>query len=444
MGDRFPSNKLFNWPHWNNSCVMQILIAAIACQPKGGSEGYVGWSCVNAISNDHEVHVITSGMCQKEIEEELATHPRRSKISFSFIGGPIRWHENRLIARAQSWMQYGRWLKEASEMARTLSEKRPFDVLHHITYATWRMGSPLAGLGKPLIFGPVGGGEKFPLSFLNMLSPLSAVFELSRSVSGWLAKKSKRVVQSISTSTLLLANNRETQELFLSVGASGSKIEIMSQSFLSAERIEQLKCTQPKRDPQEKLTIFAGGNLEGRKGVAIVLRALSILTEWKIPYEFTYGGKGPELSYLNQLAKKLRLGEINIKLGQVLTQEGYFRELRRSHIYLLPSLREGAPITMMEAMAASCVPMVGSCGGAAMLVTQDCGRLILITSPAEMAEEIAEKLRFLWKNPEVLKKLGDSARMRVNEKCSEDFYRKQINRYYQNVAVKEPVKMQEL
>ncbi len=79
-----------------------------------------------------------------------------------------------------------------------------------------------------------------------------------------------------------------------------------------------------------------------------------------------------------------------------------------------------------------------------MLVTQDCGRLILITSPAEMAEEIAEKLRFLWKNPEVLKKLGDSARMRVNEKCSEDFYRKQINRYYQNVAVKEPVKMQEL
>jgi glycosyltransferase involved in cell wall biosynthesis len=390
---------------------------------------------------DHEVHVITSGMCQKEIEAELAKHPRRSKISFTFIGEPIRWHENRLIARAQSWMQYSRWVKEASKMARTLSEERHFDILHHITYATWRMGTPLAGLGKPLIFGPVGGGEKFPLSFLNMLSPLSAVFELSRSATGWLAKRSKQVLQSISTSTLLLTNNRETQELFLSLGASGSKIEIMSQSFLSAERIEQLKCTQPKSDPQEKLIIFAGGNLEGRKGVAIVLRALSILSQWKIPYEFTYGGKGPELSYLDQLAKKLRLAKINIKLGLVLTQESYLRELRRSHIYLLPSLREGAPITMMEAMAASCVPVVGKCGGAAMLVNEDCGRLIPITNPSEMAKEIADKLRLLWKNPEALETLGEAARLRVKEKCSEDYYRKQINDHYRNIGLREQVVM---
>jgi glycosyltransferase involved in cell wall biosynthesis len=380
-------------------------------------------------------------MCQKEIEAELANHPRRSKISFTFIGEPIRWHENRLFARAQSWMQYSRWVKEASKMARTLSEERHFDILHHITYATWRMGTPLAGLGKPLIFGPVGGGEKFPLSFLNMLSPLSAVFELSRSATGWLAKRSKQVLQSISTSTLLLTNNRETQELFLSLGVSGSKIEIMSQSFLSTERMEQLKCNQPKSDPQEKLIIFAGGNLEGRKGVAIVLRALSILSQWKIPYEFTYGGKGPELSYLDQLAKKLRLAKINTKLGLVLTQESYLRELRRSHIYLLPSLREGAPVTMMEAMGASCVPVVGKCGGAAMLVDEDCGRLIPITTPVEMAEEIADKLRSLWEKPEALNTLGESARLRVKEKCSEDYYRKQINDHYRSIALKEQEEM---
>ena len=60
-----------------------------------------------------------------------------------------------------------------------------------------------------------------------------------------------------------------------------------------------------------------------------------------------------------------------------------------------------------------------------------------------MADEIADKLRFLSNNPGVLKKLGDSARLQVNEKCSEDFYRKQINRYYQNAAVKESVEMQE-
>jgi len=422
---------------------MRVLIAAIACQPKGGSEGYVGWSCVNAISMDHEVHVITSGMSQKEIEAELVTHPRRSKMSFSFVGEPVRWHENRLIARAQSWMQYARWVREASGTARKLCEERHFDILHHITYATWRMGTPLSGLGTPLIFGPVGGGEKFPLSFLQMLSPLSVFFELLRSASGWLATKNRRVTGSISTASLLLANNRETEELFQSLGVLTAKTKIMSQSFLSDERMEQLRCAEKKSDPKEKLIIFAGGNLEGRKGVAIVLRALSILSHWEVPYDFTYGGKGPELSHLTRLARKLSLTDENVNLGQVFTQENYFRELKRAHIYLLPSLREGAPVTMMEAMAASCVPVVGKCGGAAMLVNGDCGRLIPITSPSEMAEEIADKLRFLWKNPGVLKKMGDSARLRVNEKCSEEFYRKQINRYYQNVAAKESVEMQE-
>ena len=221
---------------------MRILISAIACAPKGGSEEYVGWSGVNAISIDHEVHVITSRAHQKDIEEELATHPRRSSISFSFVGEPVQWHENRFIARVQSWVQYSRWIKKASETACRLCTEEHFDVLHHITYATWRMGTPLSGLGKPLIFGPVGGGEKFPLSFLKMLSPLSMFFELLRGASNWFAAKNKRVVNSISTASLLLANNRETERLFESFGVLQTRTKIMSQSFLSAERMEQLRC----------------------------------------------------------------------------------------------------------------------------------------------------------------------------------------------------------
>ena len=211
---------------------------------------------MNAISMDHEVHVITSGMCQKEIEAELATHPRQSKMSFSFVGEPFRWHENRLIARAQSWMQYARWVREASETARKLCEERHFDILHHITYATWRMGTPLSGLGAPLIFGPVGGGEKFPLSFLQMLSPLAVIFELLRSSSGWFATKNRRVTDSISTASLLLANNRETEKLFQSLGVPAAKTKIMSQSFLSEERMEQLRCAEKKKRPQRKTDSF--------------------------------------------------------------------------------------------------------------------------------------------------------------------------------------------
>lgn len=398
----------------------------------------MGWTSVNAIALDHDVHVITSRAGQVDIEKEMAGNPLRGKMTFTFIGEPIRWYENRLIARFQSWIAYRKWVEEAKRVAKQLCSKQQFDVLHHVTYATWRMGTPLAGLGRPLIFGPVGGGEKFPFRFLSILSPIARWFEIARTISGWIAAKSKNVRQAAQTANLLLANNHETEGLLEGLGARKGRIRLMSQSFLSPGRMASLKCVSPKGSSLEKLVIFAGGNLEGRKGVAIALEALASLVKWNIPFEFTYGGKGPELSHLTRLARKLSLPDGNVNLGQVLTQEKYFRELKRAHIYLLPSLREGAPVTMMEAMAASCVPVVGKCGGAAMLVNEDCGKLIPITSPSGMAEEIADKLRLLWKNPEALKTLGEAARLRVKEKCSEDYYRKQINDHYRNVALKEP------
>ena len=418
---------------------MRVLIAAIACNPRLGSESYVGWTSVNAIALDHDIHVITSRAGQVDIEKEMAGHPLREKMTFSYIGEPFRWHENRLIARFQSWIAYRKWVEEAKRVAKQLCSKQQFDVLHHVTYATWRMGTPLAGLGRPLIFGPVGGGERFPFRFLSILSPIARWFEIARTISGWIAAKSKNVRQAVQTANLLLANNHETEGLLEGLGARNGRIRLMSQSFLSPGRMASLKCVSPKGSSLEKLVIFAGGNLEGRKGVAIALEALASLVKWNIPFEFTYGGSGPELKHLLQISGKLSLPSDAVKIGVILEAGDYLRALKKAHIYLLPSLREGAPVTMIEAMAASCVPVVGKCGGAAMLVNEDCGRLIPITNPSEMAKEIADKLRLLWKNPEALETLGEAARLRVKEKCSEDYYRKQINDHYRNIGLREQV-----
>lgn len=413
---------------------MRVLIAAIACNPRLGSESYVGWTSVNAIALDHDVHVITSGAGQVDIEKEMAGHPLREKMRFTYIGEPIRWHENRLIARLQSWIAYRKWVEEAKRVAKQLCNKQQFDVLHHVTYATWRMGTPLAGLGRPLIFGPVGGGEKFPFRLLGILSPIARWFEIVRTIAGWIAAKSKNVRQAAQTANLLLANNHETEELLEDLGAQKEKIKLMSQSFLSPERMASLKCVSTKGSSREKLVIFAGGNLEGRKGVAIALEALATLVKWDIPFEFTYGGSGPELRHLLQIAGKLSLPSDAVKLGVILEGGDYLQALKKAHIYLLPSLREGAPVTMIEAMAASCVPVVGNCGGAAMLVTQDCGRLISITTPDQMALEIAAEIKTLWSSPGLLEKLGSAAVERVASRCSESFYREQINAHYQSIS----------
>jgi glycosyltransferase involved in cell wall biosynthesis len=46
-------------------------------------------------------------------------------------------------------------------------------------------------------------------------------------------------------------------------------------------------------------------------------------------------------------------------------------ELRAAHIYLLPSLRDSAGITLAEAMLAGCVPVVADCAGPGEIVTEE-------------------------------------------------------------------------
>jgi hypothetical protein len=59
-------------------------------------------------------------------------------------------------------MRYRKWSRYASVAAKRLNQEINFDLAHHVTYATWRMGSPLADVGVPWIWGPIGGGEVSP------------------------------------------------------------------------------------------------------------------------------------------------------------------------------------------------------------------------------------------------------------------------------------------
>jgi len=401
---------------------MRILISAIACHPSGGSEGYVGWSAINALAKEHHLTVLTHVSFKEASLAAMAAHPLRERISFHFIGKPHRWHPNRMVARLQSWLDYRHWCVEARKTARHLVSESHFDLGHHVTYATWRMGSPLAGLGIPWVFGPIGGGEVFPKEFLDILSPTARVFEHVRALSGWIASRSPRIRRELATAAVVLPNNHETRDAILRMGVSPGRVQILSQSFLNEEKLHAFQASNKQPPGGGALRIFAGGNLEGRKGVAIVLHALVKLQKRGIPFRFIYGGQGPEYLSLCALAKTLQLNDDRVSLGKIFSFDEYRQQLKESHVYLLPSLREGAPLTMLEAMQAGCVPVVAKCGGAAMTVTDECGFALAPTNPEELACRIAEVLERLWRSQELLQRLSHAAVERVKTYASEEAY----------------------
>jgi glycosyltransferase involved in cell wall biosynthesis len=109
-------------------------------------------------------------------------------------------------------------------------------------------------------------------------------------------------------------------------------------------------------------------------------------------------------------------------------------KLASAHIYLLPSLRESAGITLMEAMLAGCVPIVADCGGPADIVASGTGFKVPVTTPAKMAEDIADVICGLHQKQDALKRMGAAARERIKTAYGEDTYLAQVEEVYQRCA----------
>lgn len=410
---------------------LRVLACAYAANPRMGSESYVGWAGLLALSRRHRITAIVHGHNREDIEAVLPSLPQRENLRFVYIGERHRWHPNRLIARFQDWYWLAQWNAAAHQAAMKLASSERFDVAHHLTIATWRLPSPLGGLGLPLVWGPVGGGEHFPFSFYRILSRVSQAFELMRwagNLRTVRSAKMRRFAQSVSVG---LGNNPETQAALRGLGIPADRVRYLSQSFLGPEKFVSGENgggrTEMRHSP---LRIFAGGNLEGRKGIAIALRALSSVGRSGVPFEFTYGGLGPEFAHIQRLASSLDFGAGTVSLGNHFTGEEYRNRLRDADVYLLPSLREGAPVTMIEAMAARTVPIVAAAGGAPMVVDETCGIVVPVTDPRTMAETIAARLCELAADRSKIDSLGTAAWKRARERCMEDTYLRGIEDAY--------------
>ncbi len=409
---------------------MKILIFAIACHPSRGSEAFVGWSAISALRHEHELSVMTDVGSKKAIEELQAQDESWKKVSFYYLGEEHVCHPHRMIARMESWMIYRKRCREAAMTAKRLKEELHFEIAHHITYSTWRMGSPLAGLGIPWIWGPIGGGEEFPWSLLGLLSPLGKFFEIIRSASTWIGMRSAAVRGAAKDASIVLASNLETKQLLQDIGLSEDRIDIISQAFLSESRLHALyTSSKPAPFSTGKLEIIAGGNLEGRKGVSIALQALAIAKKRGLRFNYRYLGYGPELGFLRKLVVKLGLSsEVQFEAG--LQGEEYFLALKQAHVFLLPSLRESAGLTMMEAMAAGCVPVVVESGGPALICSRAGIKTVDIDHPNNMALSISDSLIAMADSPTLWNSLSAKAAMVIRSYYSEEYYSKKINEIY--------------
>jgi glycosyltransferase involved in cell wall biosynthesis len=124
-------------------------------------------------------------------------------------------------------------------------------------------------------------------------------------------------------------------------------------------------------------------------------------------------GSGPERPTLEREAQTLGLSDGVRFLGWV---EELAPVLARWDVFVLPSLEEGFPMAVAEAMAAG-LPVVATAVGGIPEIVEDgrTGYLVRSVDPAALAE----RLRVLILDPAQCRMMGDAGRARVREHFSE-------------------------
>lgn len=411
---------------------MKILVTAFACTPFAGSENYFGWSAVQCLARHHQLWVITSGRNQPDIERAAAEGMVPPGVAFAYPDSPRPWHSNIMMARLQSWNEYRIFTKGALNAAKKLHQSVQFDLVHHVTIATWRIGVPFWKLGIPFVWGPIGGGEQFPLKLYSILSGTAKCFEVARSLSNLVSRCSPAVRECAQHAMEIIAGNIETKQLLTQLRGKEDGITLLSQAYFAESKIEILSALAAQRKFSGPLRLFAGGMLEGRKGVALALSALARLKRNGMEFSYLIGGNGPELAHLRQLANRLGLQD-RVVFG-IWNGADYLNQLAASHVYLLPSLRDSAPVTMSEAMLAGCVPIVADCGGPAHIVTDACGWKIPVGNAAAMIDALAGAIAALDKDRSLLQSKSLRATNRIATGFSEKAYYQTISNIYQNAT----------
>lgn len=365
---------------------MKVLVSAYACDPYRGSEPGVGWTAVCRIARRHEVFVLTDVHNRAGWDRASAEGAIPPNIQVRFLRDRSACSENRFIAHIQSWLNYASFNRQVLQAAKAWHKDVGFDLCHQVTIAGWRMPSPLWQLPIPFIWGPIGGAGYIPGSFRGMLSPSARLFEFARDVNSWIALRSKAFKDCITKTAVVFAANEETEEL-LRPHRHGDPLVRLPIASLPSDKVERFarKTDEPRSGP---LRLFAGGNMEGRKGVSIALKALAKVAAANIDFRYTVAGGGPEVPSLRKLCSELGLDD-KVDFHPGYSGDDYVRALQESDLYFLPSFRESTPVTLLEAYLADCYPVVADTSAQGEIVRLAGGTAVPVDSMEGLIDGLA-------------------------------------------------------
>ena len=387
-----------------------LLVSAYACEPFKGSEQSVGWNFVLQLAKYNKVVVITRANNKDIIEQNIPSGLKLNLCFYYFDAPPFFL---KLKSKEKGvYFYYVAWQLFLIPLIRKLTKLYKFDYSIHVTFGSVWLPTFLPFFKPRFIWGPLGGGEGIPKSFIPTLSFRGQLLQYYRKILSWSIYINPLLLYSLHRAIVLLYRTDHTKNIF--PRSIQRKCHLLTDGAIE----DEIFSYKTKSSGNQQIKLITTSRLIHTKNISTIVRAINLLPQ-RIKVQLTIVGTGPEKKHIQRLINKYNLSDIIRLIGGV-SREEILRLLSQSDIYLFASLKEACNLSLLEAMAVGLPVICLNWSGMAISTDDDCAIRLPVTNPQQMPKDMAIAIIKLVENPDLRKKMGEAGRRRVKEKFNWD------------------------
>jgi len=156
----------------------------------------------------------------------------------------------------------------------------------------------------------------------------------------------------------------------ITVDSSILKLKNKNKPIVIPNGVDIKKYDSISINKSKKLKVIFVGRLHPQKGLRYLLKSIFKIKDKIKNVEFHIVGGGEEDKFLKGLSSTLGLKDLVHFRGKIYGDD-LIKEYKSSHLFVLPSLYEGQPLTLLEAWAGSLPVIVTNVGGNKDFIVED-------------------------------------------------------------------------
>lgn len=343
----------------------RIFISAYACEPGKGSEPEVGWQWAMHLCHHFEVTIMTRTNNREVIERELAKlalgTPRPTWEYYDLPNWLMRWKKFHSLALATYYVLWQ--LMVRFRMAARLSE---FDIIHHLTFNSFRLPGFWWITGKPVVLGPLGGGQVTSQNYLPLFREKTQVEESRTRGVRWSSFNPFFQISSRQATMMLVANAATESAIPKKRG-----LRIVRMLETGVDRVS----IQEPRPKQWKGNLLWVGTLEKWKAGELAIRAFASGLNFRTELRLVMIGDGSDGPFLKALAAELGVFDLVDFRGRC-SMEEVALAMKQADLFVFTSVRDTSGNVVLEAMSSGVPVLAIRHHGVAEICTSECAWLI--------------------------------------------------------------------